>query len=1031
MLDGLIRASLQNRTPVLVAAAFLLVYGGWKLVDRPVDIFPDLTQPTVTVMADAHGMVPAEVESLVTVPLESALGGTPGVERIRSTSSDGLTLVRLDFGYDTDLYVDRQMVQERLQLARSDLPEGTVPEMAPISSLTGEILDVGLTRSADVSEEDVSLMEIHTLAEWVVRRQLLTVPGVAQVVLIGAGSKQYQVLGNSDLLYRHGVTLEEVAEALAGEGENTTGGYLVEGTQERTIRVLGRVRTLEDIANVVVADDRSRPVRIRDVATVREGAAYPRGDTSINGREGVILLVFKQPGVNTLELTEAVDEELERIASSLPAGVELHGGLYRQATFLDRGVDNVVDALRDGAILVTIVLLVFLANFRASAVTLTALPLSFAVAGVLFSWLDLSLNTMTLGGLAIAVGELGDDAIVGVENVIRRLKQGREGSILKQIASATAEVRAPIFSGTLIVVLVLLPLFALSSIEGRLFKPLAVAYIVALLASMLVSLTVTPVLSYLLFKRMAGRESFRERQSPAIRVLRNWAGRLIDLSIRRRRATLALALAASGLAAGLTYTLGSSFLPRFDEGTGLVMTFMPPGTSLAESSRVAREIERRLIGMEGIQSVARYTGRGEHDEHAPPVTISHILVNLDPEAGLSREESLASIRERLTDLKGVSFNVGQPLAHRIDHILSGVQAQIAVKVVGSDLVALRQVAQQVHSAAAHVEGVTDLYLEPQVLVPQIQIDPRRERMAELGLNRGALAHDLEVALAGEVVGSVLEGERAFDVLVRLDEPHRNSVAALRQLPVKLPSGGWARLGEIAAVNEVAGPNDINRDNLARRIAVTCNVEGRSLGEVVADLQDALAPVEAGKPAGVTLRYEGQFESQTRATRLILLLSLLSLAGMIAVLYSQFRSLQLSFQVLTCVPAAFVGGALLLFVTRQDLTVPALVGFISLAGIASRNGILLVAHYLRLMRDAPLSTQLLIRAGQERAAPVVMTALTTGVGLLPLMLGGGQAGREILFPVATVVIGGLMTSTLFEFTLRPALFWTLARKDTQA
>ena len=1030
MLNWLIRVSLEHRSPVLIGAALLLAYGGWKLVDRPVDIFPDLTQPTVTVMADAHGLVPSEVESLVTIPLESALGGTPGVERIRSTSSDGLTLVRLDFGFDTDLYVDRQMVQERLQLARADLPEGTVPEMAPISSLTGEILDIGLTRADGVSEDDVSLMDIHTLAEWVVRRQLLTVPGVAQVVLIGAGSKQFQVLADPDLLFRHQVSLHEVSDVLAEQDENTTGGYLVEGTRERTVRNLGRIRDADDLRDVVVADERNRPVRVRDIATVREGAAYPRGNTSINGKEGVILLVFKQPGVNTLELTDAVDEELVRIADSLPEGVQLHGGLYRQATFLDRGVDNVVDALRDGAILVAIVLLVFLANFRASAVTLTALPLSFAVAGVLFSWFDLSLNPMTLGGLAIAVGELGDDAIVGVENVIRRLRQGRGGSVRDQIAAATSEVRAPIFSGTLIVVLVLLPLFALTGIEGRLFKPLAVAYIVTLLASMLVSLTVTPALSYLLLGKVAKRESFKERRSPAIAWLQRRAESAIRSSIQRRKTTIALACAAALLAAGLTYTLGSSFLPRFDEGTGLVMTFMPPGTSLAESSRVAGEMERRLIGMEGIQSVARYTGRGEHDEHAPPVTISHILVNLDPEAGLTREESLSAMRERLSDIKGVNFNVGQPLAHRIDHLLSGVQAQIAIKVTGPDLVALREAAGQVHAVAGMVDGVTDLYLEPQVLVPQIQIDPRRERMAELGLNRGELAHELEVALAGRVVGSVLEGERAFDILVRLDEPHRDSVADLRQLPVRLPTGGWARLGEIASVVEMAGPNDINRDNLTRRIAVTCNVEGRSLGEVVNDLEESLADIRAGLPPGMSLRFEGQFESQTRATRLILLLSLLSLAGMIAVLYSQFRSLQLSVQVLACVPAAFIGGALLLVITRQELTVPALVGFISLAGIASRNGILLVAHYLRLMRDNPLNPDLLVRAGRERAAPVVMTALTTGVGLLPLMIGGGQAGREILFPVATVVIGGLLTSTLFEFTLRPALFWSLSGKKDE-
>ncbi len=1028
MLDGLIRASLQYRAPVLIGAAVLLLYGGFQLVQRPVDIFPDLTQPTVTVMADAHGLVPAEVETLVTIPLESALGGTPGLERIRSTSSDGLTLVRLDFAYGTDLYTNRQMVQERLQLARSDLPAGVVPEMAPISSLTGEILDVGLCRADGVSAAQVSQTDLYTLAEWVVRRQLLTVPGVAQVVLIGEGSKQYQVLADPDLLYRHQIGLAEVADVVSEQTENTSGGYLVEGTQERTVRNLGRIRDAEDLRNVVVAGERRRPVRVRDVAAVREGAAYPRGDASINGKPGVILVLFKQPGVNTLELTRAVDEELELLASALPEGVELHGDLYRQATFLERGVDNVIDALRDGAILVAIVLLLFLANGRASAITLMALPLSFATVGVLFHWLDLSLNTMTLGGLAIAVGELGDDAIVGVENVVRRLRRRRDEPVRDLVAAATSEVRAPIFSGTLIVVLVLLPLFALSGIEGRLFQPLAIAYIAALLASMMVSLTVTPVLAHMLLRRYADDASFREKRPWAVRRLQALAERLIRGSIRLRRTTIVAALVLALLAGGVTATLGGSFLPAFDEGTGLIMTFLPPGTSLGESARVAGEVERRVMQMEGIESVARYTGRGEHDEHAPPVTISHILVNFDPDSGLDREQSLAAIRDSVADIRGVNLNVGQPLAHRIDHLLSGVQAQIAIKVAGQDLVALREAARLVHDAVATVEGVTDLYLEPQSLVPQVQIDPRRERMAELGLTRGELAHELEVALAGEVVGSVLEGERAFDILVRLDQPHRDSITRLRQLPVHLPSGGWARLGEVAAVQEIAGPNDINRDNLTRRIAVTCNVQGRSVGEVVSDIQDAVADIDGAFPPGISLRYEGQFESQTRATRLIGLLSLLCLAGMIAVLYSQFGSLKLSLQVLACVPAAFVGGALLLAVTGQELTVSALVGFISLAGIASRNGILLVAHYLRLMREAPLSPDLLVRAGRERAAPVVMTALTTGCGLLPLMLGGGQTGREILFPVATVVIGGLLTSTLFEFTLRPALFWSLAKRE---
>ena len=1024
MLDQLIRLSLQHRLPVLILAAVLLGVGGIQLARRPVDIFPDLNQPTVTVMAEAHGLAPEEVETLVTLPLESAMGGVPGVTRIRSTSGDGHSIVRVDFEWDTDLYRDRQLVQERLQLARADLPEGVVPEMGPISSITGEIIDLGLVSP----DSRISPMELQTLAEWVVRRQLLSINGVAQVVIIGGDRKQYQVLADPDLLMRHDVSLSQVAAALGGASQNTSGGYLVQGNQELLIRNLGRLFTVDDIAHVIVAGDRSRPVRVRDVASVIAGPKYRRGAASVEGQPAVVLVVFKQPGANTLALTRMVDEEVEKIRLALPDGVELRSNLFRQGTFLQRGVDNVIDALRDGAILVIIILLLFLANMRASLITLVALPLSFATAGLLFKSMGLTINTMTLGGLAIAVGELVDDAIVGVENVLRRLRQPNPDgkSLIERVADASSEVRGPIFTGTLIVILVFAPLFALTGIEGRLFTPLAIAYVVSLLASMVVSLTVTPVLSLLFFRKEGAS---RAKPAPlAMRTLQNWAGALIRRAVARRYwviggATVIMLAAILG-----AFTLGSEFLPPFDEGTILVMSFLPPGTSLEESDRVAGQLEKRLIGMEDVLSVCRYTGRGEHDEHAPPPTISHILLTLDPKADVSREEMLARVRERLASVGGVALNIGQPLAHRIDHILSGVQAQIAMKVMGTDLDVLRQTANIVAVTAAAVPGVIDLYVEPQVLVPQMHLRMNRERLAELGLSPGQLAHELETALGGEVVGNILEGERAFDLFVRLAETSRNSVRALQRLPIDLPSGGWARLGELADVVEAAGPNSISRDNLLRRVAVSCNVEGRSLGEVVADLRTAIAPIEATLPEGTFVRFEGQFESQMRATRLILLLSLACLVVMILILYGQFRSLNLSLQVLICVPAAFVGGVTLLLVTRQPFSVAALVGFVSLAGIATRNGILLVSHYLHLMRaeGLTLTPELLVRAGRERAAPVVMTALTTGAGLFPLLMSAGETGREILYPVATVVIGGLATSTLFEFMLRPALFWAVGR-----
>jgi CzcA family heavy metal efflux pump len=1028
MLDFLIRFSLSNRILILALAGILLVLGATQLSRLPVDIFPDLNQPNVTVLADAHGLAPEEIETLVTLPLESALGGMPGVESIRSTSSDGLAIVRVSFAWDTDLYLDRQLVQERLQMARNDLPAGVVPEMAPVASITGEILDLCLVST----DPEISSLELTTIADWTIRRQLLAVPGVAQVVIIGGDNKQYQVMVNPDQLLRHEISLEQVAEALEGASENSSGGYLVQDTREMLVRNLGRVSTVDELADLVVANTGGRPIRVGDVAEVREGAQYRRGAASVEGEPGVILIVFKQPGANTLALTEAIEDKLGKIRNTLPDGVSLTSDLFKQANFLQRGVDNVIDALRDGSILVVLILVVFLANLRASLITLLALPLSFAAAGLVFSAMGLTINTMTLGGLAIAVGELVDDAIVGVENVLRRLRQpddlGR--TMVQRVADASSEVRGPIFSGTMIVILVFAPMFALSGIEGRLFTPLALAYVVSLVASMVVSLTVTPVMALLLFRRSAAKPEFQKSGTPFVmRKVQDAISPLIRFAVKRRWLVMIGFSVLLILALLQTTRMGSEFLPPFDEGTVLVMSHLPPGTSLEESDRISGELEDRLRGMDGILTVGRYTGRGKHDEHAPPPTISHILLSQDPDSDISRDELLDQVRQRLASVSGVVVNIGQPLAHRIDHILSGVQAQIAIKAMGTDLTELRKTVLEVAAVARNTPGVTDLYVEPQVLVPQISIKMNQERLSEVGLTPGEMSHQLELAIGGEVVGSILEGERAFDLFLRLEEPVRNSVKALQRLPIALPAGGWARLGELATVMESAGPNSISRDNLLRRIAVSCNVSGRSLGEVVNDLKERLAPLESELPEGTFLQFEGQFESQMRATRLILLLSIGCLVAMLLILYLQFRSLNLSFQVLICVPAAFIGGLAFLVMTGQQFNVAALVGFISLGGIATRNGILLVSHYLHLMRHEGqrLEPELLVRAGRERAAPVIMTALTTGASLLPLLLSAGETGREILYPVATVVVGGLITSTLFEFLLRPALFWIAGRK----
>ncbi len=1026
MLDRLIRFSLANRLPVLIVTTGLLFFGLFELKNRPVDIFPNLNQPIVTVMAESPGLAPQEIETLVTLPIESALAGAPGVEKIRSISSDGLAIVRADFSWNTELLVDRQIVQERLQLAREDLPQNTSIEIAPISSITGEILDLGLVST----DGKMPLMELRSLAEWEIRKRLLSVKGVSQVVIIGGEEKQYQVLAQSQRMLDHGAGISDLTQALSQASRNTSGGYLVEGNRELLVRNLGRITNTQDIENLVVKSGAGRTVRIRDVARVQTGPEFARGAASVDLKPAVILVVFMQPNADTLEVTKRLDEVVKKLKTSLPPNVDLRSDLFRQADFLRRGVDNVITALRDGAILVVLVIFLFLLNLRASLITLVSLPLSFAITGILFSWFDLTLNTMTLGGLAIAVGELVDDAIVGMENTVRKIRSSSPDEISRGfdclVADACSEVRAPIFSGTLIVALVFVPLFALSGIEGRLFSPLALAYITALLASMLVSLCITPILSFYLLKK--NLPSFHQRnskpQAPMLRWLQKLTATIIKFAVERKRSVVSVTLLLILLAAGLGSRLGSQFLPEFDEGTILVMLNLPPGTSLQESDRLAQKAESLLAGTPGVRTIARYTGRGEHDEHAPPVGTTHILLSLDPSHELPRSDMLQEVRMRLQPLAGINISVGQPLAHRIDHLLTGVQAQISIKVLGADLDALSTTADQIAAGIKTIPGVADLYVEPQTMVPQLSIALKSQRLSDLGIVPGMLVDQLEAALGGKTVGTLLEGERSFDLFVRLDSSERDSLEKIRILPMQIPSGGWARLYELADVSESIGPYRIQRDNLSRRLAVSCNTHDRSVGEVVADIDTAIESITTSLPKGMRIHIEGQFESKQQAMRLILILSIFSILAMLLILFAQFRSINLALQVLVCIPVSFVGGIIFLYVTDQDFSIAALVGFVSLAGIAARNGILLITHYLHLMRSTQshLSIQLLIQAGKERAAPVVMTALTTGVGLLPLLLSASQTGREILYPVATVVIGGLLFSTISEFLLRPVLFW---------
>lgn len=1039
MLNAIIRFSLHNRVLVFASAVFLLAYGGWKAATLPIDVFPNLNRPRVVIMTEAPGMAPEEVETLVTFPIETAINGATGVQAVRTSSAIGLSVVYVEFDWGSDIYNDRQIVNERLALVADSLPDEVKPQLMPISSIMGQIMIVGLRGPAGTSP-----MELRTLADWVVRQRLLSLPGVSQVIVMGGDRKQFQVLVDPDQLLRFGVTLHEVRTAIEESNQNTAGGYLDEqGPNEFLVRSLGRVQSIEDIRGIVVTQRDRQSITLDKVARVVEGAQSKRGEAAafvrddqgyFNGGPAVLLTILKQPNTDTREVTRLVSDALEEIGPSLPRGIQVLSDLYQQREFIDLAIENVAEALRDGAILVVVVLFFFLMNLRTTLITLAAIPLSIALTAITFAAFGLTINTMTLGGLAVAIGELVDDAIVDVENIFRRLRENRAASDPKHpllvVFQASVEVRNSIFYGTLIVVLVFVPLFALSGMEGRLFTPLGVAYIVSIVSSLLVSLTVTPVLSYWLLSRAAGEKT--DADGPMLRFAKWIAERTIRFSLQFSGLVLATALAAVVVAGAAVLRLENDFLPPFNEGAVQINVLLPPGTSLSTSSRVASRVEQRLVQLDDLVGFVRKTGRAELDEHAEGVHVSEIIATVDPSTERSREEVIEQINEALADIPGVATSVEQPLAHLISHMLSGVKAQVAVKIYGDDLDELRRQARKVEAAMTDVAGVRDLQVEQQVVIPQLRIEADGEKLRAFGLRRADVNEFVETAMQGQVVSQVLEGQRTFDLIVRLGEEFREDLDALKRLQIDLPRGGSVKLEEVAKIYKAGGPNTINREQVRRRIVVQCNVSARGLVDVVDDVKARLRPVLQEMPPGYFIEYSGQFESQQSAAKMIALLFATALAGMFLVLYKMFRSANLSLQVMVALPAAFIGAIAALYATGQTLTIASMVGFISLAGIASRNGILLINHYLHLVRyeGAQWTRDMVVRAGRDRVAPVLMTALTSGIGLAPLALAAGEPGKEILYPVATVIIGGLLSSTLLEFLVRPALFWTVGVRAGQ-
>jgi CzcA family heavy metal efflux pump len=897
-------------------------------------------------------------------------------------------------------------------------------------------------------------MALRTTADWVVRPRLLKIPGIAEVFIQGGDRKQYQILVDPAALLEYDVTLQQVEAALKESNINTSGGFAVAGETERPIRILGRLgpdaqRVLEDLRLVPVKDNSDRPVLLKHVARVVEGPQLKRGDGSVNGSPGVVFTLAKQPHVDTRALTDQIEKALTEVESSLPADVVLNSDLFRLKNFIDRGIFNVGEALVIGAVLVLIILFLFLMNFRTTFITLTAIPLSLVITTLVFRLISvltgtqLSINVMTLGGIAVAMGELVDDAIVDVENIFRRLKEnnaaGRPRSPLRVVYEASKEIRSAIVFGTAVVILVFLPLFALSGVEGRLFAPLGIAYIVSILASLLVSLTVTPVLSYYLLPQ--SKATHREGDGPLLRVLKRGTTHLIRFSMARPRWLLAATWLMVAVAGWQLSRLGRNFLPPFDEGSVQVNVTLPPGSSLQASNQAARLIDDKFRALQRtpdnptgeVLHFLRRTGRAEMDEHAMPVNGSEYIVSINPEAQHNREQIIGKLLKELQEeVPGVDIEVEQPLAHLISHMVSGVYAQIAIKIHGDDLDTLLATAERVKSVIGDVPGLTPPIVEPVQQTAELHIQLRPDDLARYGITRAYVAKIVQTALQGEVTSQVLEGQRRFDLLVRLEEAYRTDFANLGRLRIDLPDNrGQVELGKLADIGEGTGPNAVNRENARRRIVIRCNTQDRDLASAVAEIQER---VNAGVtlPEGYFIEYGGQFESQQRATTLIVLLAAVSVVGMFVVLMLLFPSVRIVLQILNALPTAFIGGVLALVLTGQTLTVASLVGFISLGGIAVRNGILLVTHYFHLMKEEgeAFTPQMVLRGSLERLSPVLMTALTAGIGLVPLVVGGQEPGREILYPVATVILGGLVTSTFCEFLIHPGLFWKFSGQDAE-
>lgn len=1035
MMKLLIRWSITNRWLITVAAFIVAAIGAWCAVTMPIDVLPDLNRPTVVIIAEAHELTPQQTAMQVALPIERSMNGVPGAERVSSQTGKGMTVIKVEFGWNTDIYRNRQIVAEKLQDVRNSLPPEANVTIAPISSIMGQIQLIGLTSKTGAT----SLEDIRQYADNYLKYDILALHGVAKVIVSGSSPKQLQVIVDNDKLRAYGVAITEVEEAVSKANMNQSGGFLDIDENAPIIMVDGYLKREEDLAQALIRTVDGRPVVVGDVAEVRFGpAAIKTGEAGVNGKPGVILVVMKQPGMDTVDIANRLDKLFVDRAESFPADMEVCLDLFSQRDFIERAITNLEEAVRDGAVMVVIILFLFLMNWRTTFITLTAIPMSIAITAIVFAAAGFSINTMTLGGLAVGIGSLVDSAIVDVENCFRRLRQNRalpeseRKHPLEIIYNASVEVRGAVIMATVLVIIVYLPLFFLSGMEGKLFVPIGISYIISMGASLFVAMTLTVALCAIMLPgKVGGGEGGELRDPFVVRSLKKVTEQLIRFSVNNAWGVVIAFLVLVGMSLWMFLSAGTQFLPEFNEGVVQVNVVLPPETGLPMSSEMGQLAERTILAIPGVKNISRRTGRAEEDEHAHGVNASDIIVTFEDDCELSREAMIDEIRFRLSKaMPGTAIAVEQPLAHLISAMLSNVKAQVAIKVYGTDFPQMKQLATEIESAVKGVPGVVDLMIEQQQLTPIVEILPKREQLARLGLTVADVAKAVDLGLGEDATSIHYEGRNTYPVIIRLQEDQRQTMQHIENLYLLNDQEQLIRLSDVAEVRLNGTINSINHENNERVIAVQHNIAERALGDVVEDVEKAIAPIRAKLKdmPGYHIEISGQYEAQQSASRLIFWLSFVSLALMMLVLYAHFRSWSYMIQALFSIPMALIGAAMFVHFTGQIISISTLVGLIAMTGVAASNAILLLDHYIYLMTEEKMSfgVDMIVKAGLERMTPVLMTALTSGIALIPLVFNADAPGKEILYPVASVIIGGLISCTLLDFTVRPALYWLFSR-----